>query len=76
MMWRGCLLSRNLRCCGFSACACSFLWYAMMKLKIVYMLTGCFVVIESKLSLYAICNRHYRYPLRGFTTCHNRKVIP
>jgi len=28
-----------------------FLWYAMMKLKIVYMLTGCFVFIESKRNL-------------------------
>ena len=54
----------------FSACACSFLWYAMMKLKIVYVLTDFFVFIESELSLYAICNRHYRCPLRGFSTCY------
>jgi len=27
VFWRGCLLSRNLRGCGFSACACSFVIY-------------------------------------------------
>jgi len=50
VFWRGCLLSRNLRGCGFSACACSFLWYATMKLKIIYLF--CFHLVCTVI----ICN--------------------
>jgi len=44
VFWRGCLLSRNLWGCSFVVVfrhVLTFLWYAMMKLKIVYLLNGC-----------------------------------
>jgi len=48
-----------------------FLWYAMMKLKIVYMLTGCFVFIESKRNLQSSLQMPSQRVLD--MSCHSRQ---